>query len=150
MRLAYGYNRKEKDFAKLSITAGKFFIDNKFSGLQERLDMMQTLREGATVVLLSMADLGKGKAQLKAVAAIEATGAIIEVQSNSINAPAEMGRPKTVVFDSDEDLKSALEIWAVLPEKEALIQIGRQFDKFPNRNRMNYLVRKDAKSTNEK
>jgi len=148
MRAGYGYNRKEKDFDDLNISKDKIFIDNKFSGLQARLDMLLSFRghKGITVVLLSMADLGNGKSQLKAVAAIEAAGATIEVQE-APTPKGVMGRPKTVEFASDADLQKALEIWDMLPAKEALSQIGKQFDVWPDRNRMNYLKRKHSTKT---
>ena len=146
MRAAYGYNRKEKDFANLNISDGKIWIDNKLTGLEQRMDMLLSIREGVTVVLLSMADLGKGKSQLKAIAAIEATGATIEFQE--VAAPkGVMGRPKTVEFASDADLQKALQIWDMLPAKEALALIGKQFDVWPDRNRMNYLKRKHSADT---
>lgn len=144
MRLAYGYNRKEKDFAELNITAGKFFLDNKHSGFGERLDMIKCCREGVTVVVLSMADFGKGRSQNKIVNAIKGTGASLEVVEG--NTPkGDAGRPGTVNFDTDEDLKEALFIWSAMPDKAALAEIGKRFGKWPDRNRMNYLKRKSAK-----
>lgn len=149
MNIAYGYNRKPKDFKNLDIADGKFFLDNDFSRSQERLDMLMAIQEGDTVVLLSMADLGKGQSQKKAVAAIEATGATIKVQEDE--APkGKSGRPQTVNFASDDDLEKALSYWRNLPEKDALALIKRDFNLSPNRNRMNYLARKDANSTDEK
>lgn len=144
MRIAYGMNRTKKEFAKLDISGEKFFLDNSLTGLQERLDMLMALREGDIVVLLSMADLGKGKSQIKAVEAIKATGAELEVLESA--APqGVMGRPKTVEFANDADLQKALEIWDMLPNKEALAMIEKQFKVSPDRNRMNYLKRSTKK-----
>lgn len=141
MNIAYGYNRKPKDFKNLDITDDKFFLDNDLSGSQERLDMLMAIREGDTVVLLSMADLGKGQSQNKAVAAIEATGATIKVH-DAVVKKGKSGRPQTVTFASDADLEKALSYWRSLPEKDALALIERDFKVFPDRNRMNYLNRK--------
>lgn len=137
IRKAYGMNRTESQFKKLDIFPKKFFIDNKSSGLQERLDLMLTLREGDTVVVLSLADFGSGTSQTKAVNAIEAKGAKIEVAGGPV---AKLGRPGSVKWKKS-DLDTALEYWGVLPEKEALAAIKRDFKIETDRNHMNYQKR---------
>lgn len=144
MRLAYGMNRTKKQFEGLDIPANKFFLDTDETKFSKRLLMVQSCKEGVTVVVLSMADFGKGRSQNKIVNAIQATGAVLDVVEG--DAPkGDAGRPTTVNFDSDNDLKDALLIWAAMPDKAALEEIGRRFDKWPDRNRMNYLKRKSAK-----
>lgn len=80
MKIAYGLNRREKEFAGMDIYPGKFFIDTKESGQAEREAMLLCVKPGVTVVVLSMADLGRGAGQVSIVKAIEAAGGTVEAR----------------------------------------------------------------------
>lgn len=143
MKVAYGMNRTRKEMDAAGVKAEKYFLDNKVSGMQERLDLVHAVKKGVTVVVLSMADFGKGMAQRKIVKAIEKAGGKIEVMEDG--SPAAVGgRPLGVRWPSDEALKDALVIWDALPAKEALAMIEKRHGVKADRNHMNHQRRKRA------
>lgn len=74
MKIAYGLNRREKQFVGLDIVPGKYFIDTDETKQSEREAMLRCVVDGVTVVVLSMADLGRGAGQASIVKAIEEAG----------------------------------------------------------------------------
>lgn len=140
MRKAYGMNRTAREFANCGIEGEKFFLDTDATMGQARLDLLLSLQKGDVVVVLTMADFGKGKAQLKAVAAIRKTGAAIEVVDEE---PAKSGRPSGIEW-TPEKLNRALYLWGVLSEKDALLRIKIELGIETARNHMNYQKRKAA------
>lgn len=79
--VAFGRNRRERDFAHLEIPVGKFFIETDKSGSAEWEALLACLhgRPGITVAVLSKADLGRGMGQVNAIRAIEERGGTVEV-----------------------------------------------------------------------
>lgn len=145
MRIAYAMSRTEKQLRAAGIVADKYYLDNDHSGMRKRLDMILAIAPGVIVEVASMADLGRGRSQLKAVKAIEAAGGTIVVKSNE--APAGVGgRPQTTQWPSDEALTDALVIWDALPEPEALALIKRKHGVDTDRNHLNYQRRKRARA----
>lgn len=145
MKIAYGMNRTEKQFRAAGVEADKFYLDNKMSGMRERLDMMIAAGKGVTVVVLSLADFGTGKAQQKAIRAVKATGAALEVAGDGL--PASVGgRPSSTEWPSDEALTRALVIWDALPAPQALALIEKDLGVVTNRNHMNHQRRKRARA----
>jgi hypothetical protein len=145
MKIAYGMNRTEKQFRAAGVEADKFYLDNKMTGMRERLDMIVAAAKGVTVVVLSLADFGTGKAQQKAVRSIKATGATLEVAGDGL--PASVGgRPSGTEWPSDEVLDRALIIWDALPAPQALALIEKDLGVVTNRNHMNHQRRKRARA----
>lgn len=145
MKIAYGMNRTEKQFRAAGVEADKFYLDNKMSGMRERLDMMIAAGKGVTVIVLSLADFGTGKAQQKAIRSIKATGAALEVAGDGL--PASVGgRPSGTEWPSDEALTRALVIWDALPAPQALALIEKDLGVVMNRNHMNHQRRKRARA----
>jgi hypothetical protein len=74
MRIAYGYNRREADFARLDVD--RVYLDMPGSKRVERGAMMQpgALRHGDVIVLVDAGDLGK-----RQTAAARAMGVSVEV-----------------------------------------------------------------------
>jgi hypothetical protein len=143
MKIAYAMNRTEKQMRAAGVVADKYYMDNDMSCLQERLDMVKAVAPGVTVEVLTMADLGRGRAQLKAVRSIEAAGGKIVVVGDGAPAGAG-GRPQADKWPSDEALTDALVIWDALPAPEALKLIKRNYGVETTRNRMNHQRKKRA------
>lgn len=105
----------------MDIYPGKFFIDTKESGQAEREAMLLCVKPGVTVVVLSMADLGRGAGQVSIVKAIEAAGGAVEA--------SEALRPATVPLPekgltSDQEAEMC-RVWGnkALSEETRLIRI---------------------------
>lgn len=79
MKIAIGLNRKEKDFAGMGISAGKFFIGDKHNIDAEKEAALFCIRQGVEVVVLSKADLGRGMGQVNYIKAIEKAGGVLSV-----------------------------------------------------------------------
>jgi hypothetical protein len=145
MKIAYAMNRTEKQLRAAGVVADKYYLDNDHSGLQERLDMILAIAPGVTIEVVSMADFGRGRAQLKAVKAIEDAGGKILVRD--AGAPAGFGgRPPSTEWPSEAALTDALIIWDALPAPEALALIKRKHGVDTNRNHMNHQRRKRARA----
>lgn len=121
MRIAFGLNRREKEFSGLDIYPGKFFIDTKESGQLEREAMLHTVKKGVTVVVLSMADLGRGAGQVSIVKAIESAGGSIEVRE----APKLASQPLPEKGLTDAQEAEICRVWGnkALSEETRLIRI---------------------------
>lgn len=78
MRVAYGFKRREGDFADLQVE--RVFIDGEDSERSERHAMLNGgLRSGDTLVLLALGDLAPGKTVHALVEEVEKIGAGIEI-----------------------------------------------------------------------
>lgn len=83
----------------------KVWLDWPNTERQERDDMMQALRAGDVVVVYALSHLGSG-GEIPAIrAAIEATGASIEVYQDAKPKPKPRGRPRRFDPDPDQDRK---------------------------------------------
>lgn len=111
MRIAYGYRRAEKDFAKADVET--IYIDTPKSDRNERREMFQGggMRHGDTLVLLAKGDLGYGRELKRMRERLEEMGVSIEyVEAIEVEAPTRpRGRP--VGFnptpDHDREIKEA-------------------------------------------
>ncbi len=100
MRIAYGYNRSEKDFAHL--TVDRVWLDVKSSQRRERAEMFAGgLRQGDTLVLLDRKDIGRERGLLSKA---EGLGVTIEAHDPK-KAPAPRGRPRTFNPNPTQDKK---------------------------------------------
>lgn len=106
MRIGYGYRRREKDLREAG--AEKVYID--MDRLREhRADMMKAgLREGDTLLLLSLRDLGGApNADQAWRRKVEAAGVSIEIVEKSAG---RVGRPAEVKL-TDEQTATVRRIW---------------------------------------
>lgn len=99
MRIGYGYNRHEADFAH--VKCNRVYLDFPGSGRIERGQLLSAggLRPGDTVALLDARDLGK-----KATEAVEARGITIEVYE-PMGEPRRVGAPRKFTPDPEQDAK---------------------------------------------
>lgn len=100
MRVGYGINRSDRDFAKADVA--RLYIDTDRTERMERADLLQYgLRRGDTLVLLAAGDLGRG-AELPAIRRIlEERGVTTEiVQTKPKRQP---GRPPEFAPNDEQD-----------------------------------------------
>lgn len=78
MRIGYGYNRSDRDFAKQS--CDRLFLDTALTNRSERADMLYALglRPGDVVVVYFERDLGRGRELAAIRKVIEDAGATVE------------------------------------------------------------------------
>lgn len=104
MRIAYGYNRTERDFSHLEVD--RVWIDTKSTDRMERAAMLEIgLRPGHTLVLLAPGDLGRGSDLLAVRRRLAEMTVEIEVAEPK-EKPGPRGRPKG--FDPDPKQDKAL------------------------------------------
>ena len=112
MKSAYGYNRDPKDFAHTGVDTARIYIDH--NGTRNALDNLVNrggAREGDTIVVLALGDLGNGVAAKKSQRLIENMGITIEVVPvpEAVKAALPRGRP---AFDPSPDLDATLrDMW---------------------------------------
>lgn len=141
-RLAYGYNRSDKQFSGCRISPNKYFIDNARTNRRELEDAMLTVREGVVVVVMKLSDFGSGARAKQVREYIEEQGGSIEVIGESAQ---KLGRGrKTNVKFTDDELDWACALWnSPLREKSAVLaRIQAKTGQAPNRDQMNYLCRR--------
>jgi hypothetical protein len=94
--IAFGRNRRERDFAHLDIAPGRFFIETDKTSGSEWDDLLSCIdeRPGLIVAVLSKADLGRGMGQVNAIKAIEERGCTIAVlpSDKPASAPLDPGK----------------------------------------------------------
>lgn len=103
MRIGYGFNRREEDFAKANVE--RLYLDTTRTERLERTDMlMHGLRGGETVVLLGKADLGRGTDVRTIRRKLEELGVTVEVMEPPRTRPAgQRGRPPRFNPPADKD-----------------------------------------------
>lgn len=109
MRVGYGYNRDEKDFAHTNVEPDRIFIDTKATDRSERRDMFMLVKPGDTLVLLYKGDLARGAQSYDVIwGRVKSMGVDVEIMPPDGDKPKlPRGRPK--VFDPspkhDEEIK---------------------------------------------
>ena len=143
-RIAYGYNRSDKQFADSRISGDKYFIDNDKTGREELMAALMAVRPGVVVVVIQLSDFGKGAKAKNVKAEIEANGGIIEVIGTA--APKAKGRGSEIGFN-DEELQWACELWnnPLRDKANVLARIWAKTGQQPDRHQMNYLCRRKEK-----
>jgi hypothetical protein len=137
MRIAYGFNRREKSFANANISQGKFFIDTKDSKQLEREAMLQCVKEGVTVVVMAKADLGRGAGQVSIIKAIEDAGGTVEVMEGAADAPEPL-REANIQAEQEAEI---CRIWGnkALSEETRLIRIREYLGKPMDKHQVYYI-----------
>lgn len=118
MKVGYGYNRSPRDFAPYECE--RLFLDDAATNRQERVDLMQCLRDGDTLILLSKGDLGRGHEIAKLLADLEAVSVVLQI----IQAPPAkpQGRPRKFA-PTDEQAKRLESLWrSSLPLSHVLVR----------------------------
>ncbi|MGL4490531.1 MAG: hypothetical protein ACRCU5_13925 [Rhizobiaceae bacterium] len=125
MKIAYGLNRREKDFAGLEIVTGKYFIDTDTTDQSEREAMLHCVSNGVTVVVLSMVDLGRGAGQVSIVKAIDAAGGKVLLVEGRDGPPATLAEKG---FTADQEAQMC-RLWGnkALSEATRLVRIQEAF-----------------------
>lgn len=145
-RIAYGVNRRDKDFRLLGVPLDKIFIDNNLTDGEEKRAMVATCRDDVTVVVLSMGDFGKGAGAKRFKDAILATGAIIEGPDDRDDPLPKKTGPRGLGF-TDEQVDWACALWLdpLRSERSVLARIKDETEIEANRDQMNYLCRRKPK-----
>lgn len=141
-RIAYGYNRSEKQFSEHDIFVDKFFIDNDGTGRKELEDLFKAVKAGVTVVVLQKKDFGNGARAKQVQTEIEALGATVEIATDGKST----GRDTSVNF-TDDQLKWACALWNDRKRDKGVVlrRITEKTGQTVDRHQMNYLCRRKQK-----
>ena len=136
VRIAYGFNRSDRDFRTLDITGAKYFIDNDKTDREELRSVLVACREGVTVVVLQVSDFGPGAKAKQIVKEIEATGATVEVAEKPV---AKRGAPlKGEMSEADEKWAKALWLDKSRTKTVVLERINERTGQQFTRDQLNY------------
>lgn len=118
-RLAYGRDRKASQFKAYDIAPNQFFLDVG-DEVEEFEYLLNALRGGEVVVILSRRDLGIGAQISKREASIAERGATIELRDPPNNKPKKASKRF-----SDEETEIVCKIWAneIMPGASKLERI---------------------------
>lgn len=151
MRIAYGVNRKEKDFDDLDIDPDMFAIDNKDTLENERQVLGTWLREfqrrkteNVVVVILHDGDLGRGVGAAQFRKMITDTGATIEGPKDRPSTPKPRGRRVKPLLTEDQEQKvCALWNGGGLQKKTIIARVKKEYGVELDRHQLNNIcVRK--------
>lgn len=102
MRIGYGYNRTRA--AVQSAGVDRLYLDTDQTRRAERGHMFRDLREGDTLVMLAISDLGAGKGLRNMRADLEGRGVAIEVaQAAEPEQQKPVGRPRAWVMSGEDE-----------------------------------------------
>ena len=141
MKLAYGHNRDPKEFEHIDFDEGKLFIDHGDTRAQlDGLINGDGARDNDTLSVLSMGDLGKGRAAHMTRQLIETKGVSVVVceppQSDKPSLPR--GRP---AYSPNDKLHADGErMWGNpirYTQKYVLEYVSREYGETVTRNQMN-------------
>lgn len=131
--IAYGRERKERDFKAHDISPRQFYLDQGKEITQFEW-LIDALRGGEVVIILNKGDLGRGAQVKRRMGALEAKGAIVKVVGEDKPASA-----FTKAKFTPEESTIACDIWASLGgEATRLKLIEERTGKVKNRDQMNY------------
>lgn len=109
MRIAYGYNRAEKEFAQGD--ADDVLLDFKHTERAERGELFSVvLREGDTLLLIDRADLGRGGEVAMLEAKLSELNVSIEIIQHTPAPPRKRG-PQSNFQPTPEQEKSLRKLW---------------------------------------
>lgn len=114
----------------------KTFADWKGTNRAELLDMVQRrgIRDGDTLCLRAVSDLGPGQESARLQRQIAAMGVTIEVIPAK-DAPREKGRPPRAAFKSIEDWEAGCSLWySPAPVRHAVQRISERVGAEVDRN----------------
>ena len=141
MKIAYGYNRDPKEFEHIDYDGVKLFIDH--NGTREQLDGLingDGAREGDALYVLSVGDLGKGRAAHMTRKEIEAKGvSVVICEPPIVKKPAlPRGRP---AYSPDDNLHAdGARMWGNpirYTQKYVLDYVSGEYGETVTRNQMN-------------
>jgi hypothetical protein len=149
MRIAYGYNRHEKDFDGLDIDPDMFTLDDKKTFEDQRQVLGAWLREfqrrkteGVVVVILDNGDLGRGAGAAQFRKMITDTGATIEGPKDRPSAGSK-GRPERPHLTEDQEQKvCALWNGNNFRQSTLISIIKRDYGVELNRDQLNYICKR--------
>lgn len=138
-RIAYGFNRADRDFKEFEIDENRYFIDNNKTDRQELRDLLLACREGVTVVVLQYSDFGPGAKAKQIRDEIEAKGAVVEVAEKVVG---KRGVPlKGEMSKEDEKWARALWLDTSRTKTVALARINERTGQNFTRHQLNYRFR---------
>lgn len=157
MRIAYGYNRSEKDFDGFDIDPDMFTIDKKDTFEDERQVLGSWIREykrsgveNVTVVILDNGDLGIGAGAAKFCKMIIDDGATIE-GPNDRPSNAKKGRPEYPKLSPDDEHQiCALRNSGNFKDKTLIARVKKEYGILLNRAQFNYICKRKLKREVEK
>jgi hypothetical protein len=109
--IVFGRLRQERDFAHIKYEPGKVFIETKATHGSEFEAMLNCVRPGVIVGVLSMADLGRGMGQVNAVNAIKERGGSVQVFERDGVKDLKPPKPGKLAL-TDDQREAACAIWA--------------------------------------
>lgn len=136
VRIAYGFNRRDRDFRDFDISEAKYFIDNDKTDREELRAALVSCQEGVTVVVLQVGDFGPGAKAKQIVKEIEATGAAVEVAEKPVG---KRGAPlKGEMSEADEKWAKALWLDKSRTKTVVLARINERTGQEFTRDQLNY------------
>ena len=136
VRIAYGFNRRDRDFKDCKIDGNRYFIDNDHTDREELRAALLACRPGVAVVVMQMSDFGHGAKAKQIREEIEATGAIVEVVEKIVG---KRGAPlKGEMSASDEKWAKALWLDKSRTKTIALARINERTGQAFTRDQLNY------------
>ena len=135
-RIAYGFNRRDRDFRDFDIAENKFFIDNDKTDREELRAALVFCEEGVVVVVMALGDFGPGAKARQIVQEIEAKGATVEVAEKPV---AKRGAPlKGEMSEADEKWAKALWLDKSRTKATVLARINDRTGQQFTRDQLNY------------
>ena len=137
-RIGYGYERGDRSFKPHDCAA--VFLDTKETRRSARIDLMERLRAGDTLVIFSWKELAPGALKATMQAQLDGMGVAVEVVEQPILAPVQPSRRGM----TDEAKAEALPMWRQ-PTKFSVEYIQNHLAKKGlgsySRNQLNYALK---------